>query len=119
MDSSAKVVNLGTGLWKGQMVIDITAIETDSSNESYLIAVQLSNSSSFSSGIVYGAALKVGHSSTLVGGDTTSTVGRYVLPFTNEGVDGACYQYCRLYTDVTGTIATGINYQAFAVQDLP
>ena len=114
VDSAAKIVDLGTGLWQGNMVIDITAIEIASNDEKYEIVVQLSNSASFASGIVQGVSLSVGALETLIGADTDSTVGRYVLPFHNEGVDGATYRYARLYTNVTGTIATGINYTAFA-----
>ena len=40
-----------------------------------------------------------------------SAVGRYELPTTNE-INGTVYRYMRLYTDVAGTIATGINYSA-------
>lgn len=114
VDSAAKIVDLGTGFWQGNMVIDITAIEIDTNNERYDIGVQLSNSAAFASGIVQGPILAVGALETLIGADTDSTVGRYVLPFHNEGVDGATYRYARIYTNVTGTLATGINYTAFA-----
>ena len=49
-------------------------------------------------------------------GDTTATTGRYILPVRNE-INGTWYRYARLYTDVTGTIATGINYTAYVAQD--
>lgn len=119
VDSAAKIVNLGTGFWKGSMVIDVTAIEIANNDEKYEIIVQLSNSSTFASGVVQGVSLSLGALETLIGSDTDSTVGRYVLPFHNEGVDGATYQYARIYTNVTGAIATGINFSAYAVQDLP
>jgi hypothetical protein len=35
--------------------------------------------------------------------------------FTNEQAD-VTYRYIRLYTKVAGTIATGINYTAFATE---
>lgn len=114
VDSAAKIVNLGTGLWEGDMVIDVTAIEIDSNNERFDIGVQLSDSSSFASGIEQGPILAVGALETLIGADTDSTTGRYILPFHNEGVDGNTYQYARIYVNVTGTIATGINFTAFA-----
>jgi len=75
------------------------------------VKVQLSNSSTFASGIVEGTALWLGAATPLVGADTASTTGRYELPFTNE-VNGVVYRYARGYTDVAGTIATGINFTA-------
>lgn len=112
VDSAAKVVDLGEGHFVGAMVIDISAIETASTDERYDIIVQLSDSSTFASGIVDAAILSVGHASALPG-DTTSTTGRYVVYFHNE-VNGTWYRYARIYTDVTGTIATGINFTAWA-----
>lgn len=119
VDGSAKVIDLGTGFWQGNMVIDVTAIEIASDNERYDIKVQVSDSATFASGIVDVACLPLGAYQTLIGADTDSTTGRYVLPFHNEGVDGNTYRYARVYTDVSGTIATGINYIAFAVPTLP
>lgn len=112
VDSAAAIIDLGEGHFVGAMVIDVSAIETDSSNERYDIIVQLSDSSSFASGIVDGAILSLGHATALPG-DTTSTVGRYILYFHNE-INGTWYRYARIYTDCTGTVATGINYTAYA-----
>ena len=119
VDAAAKVVDLGTGYWKGAMVIDVSAIEIASNDERYEIILQLSDSSTFASGIVQGASLSLGALEVLIGADTDSTVGRYVMPFHNEGVDGDTFRYARLYTNVSGTIATGINYTAYAACDLP
>lgn len=111
---SAAVIDLGTGLWEGNLVVDITAIEIDNNNERYDIGIQLSDSATFASGVEQGPILAVGALETLIGADTDSATGRYVLPFHNEGVDGNTYRYARVYTNVTGTIATGINYVAWA-----
>ncbi len=112
VDSAARVINLGTGYTRGTVVVDVTAIETDSSNERYDIILQLSSSSTFASTIVDRAVLSLGHATALPGDQTNST-GRYTLHFDNEFGDGTTYQYARLYTDVTGTVSTGINYSAF------
>lgn len=112
VDSAAKVVDLGEGHFVGAMVIDVSAIEIASNDERYDICIQLSDSSTFASGIVDAAILALGHATPLAG-DTTSTTGRYVLYFHNE-YNGTWYRYARVYTDVTGTIATGINYTAWA-----
>ena len=115
VDGSNKIVDLGEGLFEGDMVIDVTAIEIASNDEKYEIQVQLSDSATFASGVVQGSTLCLGALETLIGTDTDSTTGRYILPFRNE-VNGTWYRYARIYTNVTGTIATGINFTAFAAQ---
>lgn len=112
VDSAAKIVDLGEGLFSGDMVIDVTAIEIASNDERYDIVVQLSDSSSFASGIVDGPTLALGAHETLPG-DTDSATGRFILPFRNE-LNGTWYRYARIYTVVAGSIATGINYSAWA-----
>ncbi len=112
VDGSNKIVDLGEGHFVGAMVIDVSAIETASTDERYDITIQLSDSATFASGIVDAAVLPLGHATPL-SGDTTSTTGRYVLYFHNE-LNGTWYRYARVFTDVTGTVATGINYTAWA-----
>lgn len=114
VDSADKIVDLGEGLFEGDMVIDVTAIEIASNTERYDICVQLSDSSTFASGIVDACVLPLGANEVLAG-DTDSTTGRYILPFRNE-VNGTWYRYARIYVDVTGDIATGINFSAFAAK---
>lgn len=113
VDSVAKIVDVGEGLFEGDMIVDVSAIEIASNDERYEIQVQLSDSSSFASGVVGGATLVLGALEILIGTDTDSTTGRYILPFRNE-VNGVWYRYARLYVNVTGTIATGINFIAWA-----
>lgn len=112
VDSSNKILDAGVGRFKGELVIDVTAIEVASGDEGYSIEVQGSNSSSFASGNVALAELQLGDTS-VTNESADSSTGRYILPFTNVGVDGTRYRYIRVYTRVVGTIATGINYSAF------
>jgi hypothetical protein len=115
VDSVAKIVDLGEGLVEGNLIIDVTAIEIASNDERYEIQMQFSDSSSFASGVVGGATQVLGALEVLIGTDTDSTTGRYVLPFRNE-VNGTWYRYARVYTNVAGAIATGINYVAWAAK---
>jgi len=110
VDSAAKIIDLGTGVVKGVVNIDVSAIEIASNDEVYDICVQLSSSATFASTYVTAAKLELGANEVLQG-DQDSTTGRYKLYFDNE-YDGTYYRYCRLYTVVAGTIATGINYIA-------
>ena len=111
VDTVDKIVSVGTGLFKGVAVIDVTAIEIASNDEVYKISIQGSTSSTFASVIVDLAELTLG-ALEVIGGDQDSTTGRYELPFTNRQ-NNTYYPYIRVYTDVSGTIATGINFNAF------
>ncbi len=107
---SNKILDLGGAAeFFGEALIDVTAIETDSSNEVFTILIQGSNSSSFASGVETLAATRVGHATGLAAGETTSTTGRIRLPVRNER-NGTVYRYIRAYTIVAGTVATGVNY---------
>lgn len=97
----------------GRVIVDVTAIEVATGNESYRIKAQFSSSSTFASAVIGGTMIHLGDSSVLVGESADSTVGRYEVAFCNQ-INGTNFQYMRLYTEVAGTIATGINYTAFA-----
>lgn len=116
VDSAAKVIDLGAARFDGRVIIDATAVEVASGDEIYDVIVELSSSSTFASTIVRGPSFRLGDAAAMEGGaDADNGAGRYELPFTNE-VNGTTYQYVRLYTEVAGTIATGVNYSAFIVQ---
>ena len=105
------ILDIGSGMVEGDLVVDITAIEIASDTELYRIYLEGSNSATFASGIVPLACLEVG-AKEVIDGDTDSAVGRYTVPFRNERA-GTLYRYIRVYTDVTGDIETGINFTAF------
>lgn len=112
VDSAAKIVDLGAGRVDGVVVIDISAIEVATGDESYHVELQFSTDSAFGSGNIVGPTIKLGDSSVNFGSADTGT-GRVELPFCNEYF-GTIYRYMRVYTRVAGTIATGINYTAWA-----
>lgn len=114
VSAAAQVLDLGEGsaAFCGTVVIDATAVEVATGDEVYKIQAQFSNSATFASGVVNGATMILGDAAVIVGADTDNGAGRYLLPVVND-VGGTRYRYMRLYTDVTGTIATGINYSAY------
>jgi len=118
VSSAAKVLDIGSGYFCGKAVFDITALEIASGDERYNLIIQGSSSATFASDIVILAMLPVGDGSTIgtafgsSGVDVDDLAGRYVLPFTNER-NNIYYRYIRGFTDVTGSIATGINFTAF------
>ena len=113
VDSAAQIVDIGTGHFKGMMIVDVSAIEIASNTEVYNVCVQLSSSATFASTIQTAAKLELGSNEVLLG-DQDSAVGRYKLFFDNE-VNGTYYRYARVYTVVAGDVATGINYTAYAI----
>ena len=106
----AVIVDLGAGEVNGHLVIDVSAIEIADNDEVYKITLQGSSSATFASTIVDLAEVTLG-ANEVIGGDVDSTVGRYMVPFTTEK-NGTVYRYVRVYCDVSGTIATGINSTA-------
>lgn len=115
-DTDHTIVTVGEAVFKGVAVIDVTAVEIASNDERYVIHVQGSTSSTFASDVQNLAAIELGATEVRSGGAIDSLVGRYEVPFINEQA-GVTYPYIRLYTDVTGTIATGINFSAFFSRD--
>jgi hypothetical protein len=112
VDSAARILNVGAGLWEADVVIDITAVEIASNDERYDIIVQGSTSSSFASVIDNLAQMQIG-ALEVTDGDQDGATGRFILPVRNE-LNGVYYPYLRLYTVVAGAVAAGINYSAYA-----
>lgn len=109
----AKQVDLGASRFDGRVIVDVSAIEVASGDEKYEVEVQVSNTSGFGGGIFIAGVAKLGDSS--VSNESADTaVGRREVAFANE-INGVTYRYLRLYTRISGTIATGINYTAHVV----
>ena len=117
VDSENQIVDLGTGLFRGKMIIDVSALEIADNDELYDIVVQLSSDSDFGTdtNIVEAAQLNLSAAEVKrTDCNQDDSTGRYKLYFDNEHNE-TFYRYARLYTVVGGTIATGINYSAYAV----
>jgi hypothetical protein len=108
--AGATILDLGAGFVDAEIVIDATAVEVATGDEKYVIVLEASNTADMSAGSVTLVEFPMGIATAPM--DATVGVGRYMVPFTNEQ-NGTMYRYCRIYTRVSGTIATGINYSAF------
>lgn len=106
----AQVVDVGTGLVKGELVVDVTAIEIADDDELFKISLQGSSKATFADTFEDLAILELGAAEVL-GGDQDSTTGRYVVPFRTER-NQTVYDQLRVYVDVSGTVGTGINFTA-------
>jgi hypothetical protein len=116
VNGQAKVVNLGRELVEGKLVIDVSALEIASDNELYRIKLQGSAAHDFSSILEDLAILELGAKEVL-GGDQDSQTGRYVIPFSN--VKGLyAWPFARLFTEVSGSVATGINFSAHLTREV-
>lgn len=113
VDSEDVVIDVGSGLVEGQMIVDVSAIEIDSDNELYQISLQGCSSVGFTNTFTDLAVLELG-AAEVVGGDVDSETGRYKIPFKNEK-NGVIYPYLRTYCACSGSIVTGINYRAYIV----
>ncbi len=108
--TESTIIDLGAGLINGHLVLDVTAVEVANTDEVYLICLEGSNVSTMASGSVCLAQIEMGNATAPADADTTT--GRYVVPVRNEQA-GTTYRYVRIYTEVAGTVATGINFSAF------
>ena len=118
VDGAAKIVDVGTGLFRGCMLFDVSALEIASNDEIYDIVIQGSPDSTFGTATNIADLAAINLSAAEVKRtdcNKDDAAGRYKLYFDNEQ-NGTFYQYLRVYTVVAGTIATGINYTAFCVQ---
>jgi hypothetical protein len=106
-----RILDLGLARMDGRVIADVTVIDVSSADEFYVISAQFSNSSTFASGVIGGAAIRLGAAAALIGESAATVIGRYEFAFTNE-INGVLYRYMRLYTDVGGTTPT-ITYSAF------
>jgi len=119
VSSVAKVIDVGSSTTKirGEMIIDVSALEIASNDEIYDIIIQGSTVAAFATdtAIVDLCSLTLGAAEVQRSDcNADNTTGRYSLLFSNEHA-GTIYRYLRIYTVTTGTIATGINYTAHAV----
>lgn len=108
--TESTILDLGAGIVDGFLVIDVSAVEVASTDEIYLVCLEGSNVAAMTSGSVTLAQMEMGNSTAPADADTGT--GRFAIPFRNEQ-NGTIYRYVRIYTEVAGTIATGINFSAF------
>lgn len=119
---SAAVADLGGGYAEFDVVVDWSACEVASGDERFDIVIEGCALSTFGSGVYRLATLTLGDSS--VSGNATDTPpqGRMVIHANNvaitsasDGNSASALRFVRARTIVAGSIATGINYQAWLV----
>lgn len=124
VSSADAIIDLGTGRALGTLIIDASAVEVASGDEVYQVCQMFSDSSTHASGVVAGPTFYLGDAAGIaaildaptVVPDTDNGVGRYELPFSNV-FNGVSYRYMLLSVEVSGTIATGVNFIAQVSKD--
>lgn len=123
VDGTDAIIDLGEGRVKGELIINVTACEVDTGDEVYKIVPLFSNDAAHASGVVAGPVMYLGDAAGIaaildaatVPPDTDMVEGRYVIPFTNMYGNNT-YRYMLLSVEVSGTIASGINFISYATK---
>ncbi len=113
----ARVLDLGANArTAGRVICDVSALTTNgATGEGYTITAQVSNSSTFASGVIGSGSIRLGAAASMPGESAASVAGRFeFLAFTE--VNGTLYRYMRIYVDVSGT-APSINFTAYLVKE--
>lgn len=112
--AAARVVDLGPSRADFRAICDVSAIDTVTGDESYVLQVQGSNVANFASGVVALASKQLG-GATPTGNTANTPAGRFEIHGSNEE-NGVTYRFVRIRHVVAGTTPS-INYTAFlAVQ---
>lgn len=116
VDAAAKVVNLGAGLVRGNVIVDIAAINVSSAkDEAYTIHLIGGSDASFTKQVSL-CSKELGHNAVLQG-NVDAKISRVVLPFQNEE-RGVLYPYVRIRHVIAGADPS-ISYVARLEKDLP
>ena len=113
--AGTKILDVGTGLFKGKLLLDVASIESNSDGN-FVIFVQGSTDKAFATNkTVDLAEISIGAGGTKRSiARVTDTAGRYKLYFDNER-NGTYYPYLRIYTCVLASTNKKINYSAYVV----
>lgn len=104
VEGSARVNSVGTGCFRGVMVLDISSISC-ATDEAYVFSVQGSDDE-FSTNREL--------ASVTLGKVNTETPGRFKIYFDNEA-NGTYFKQLRIYVTASGT-AKSVTFQAYAVK---
>jgi hypothetical protein len=108
VSSSPKVVSLGAGLIRGNMIIDISAIKITALDEIYTLHLMGGNDALFTSEVSL-ASKEIGNKIVLQG-NVDAKLSRLSVPFMNEE-RGIIYPFVRVRHEIAGT-SPSINYVA-------
>ena len=115
VDAAAQVVDVGSGLVRGNVIIEIDAVKVSAGDELFVLHLCGSSDESFTQQVSL-ASKEIGAAGSLVG-NLDSKISRVILCFQNEE-RGIHYRYLRIKHVISGT-SPSINYRARLEKDLP
>ena len=115
VDSSPVVANLGEGLVRGNVILDVFAMTMQGNDQLYQLHLIGGDDASFTKEVAL-CTLELG-AKEVIEDDLDSKLARYIVPFENEK-NGIVYPYIRI-RHVLGGTSPSINYQARLEKDLP
>jgi hypothetical protein len=115
VDASAQVINLGSGLVRGNVVIDVSALVMQGNDQLVQLYLMGGDDASFTKTVAL-AQLELGPKE-VIESNWDSKLSRFIMPFQNEQ-GGVIYHYIRIRHVLTGT-SPSINYKAHLAKDLP
>jgi hypothetical protein len=115
VDSSSKVANLGSGLIRGNVIVDVFQMALTDNDELYQIHLMGGGDTSFTKEVSL-ATLELGVRERIEGNQDSKS-GRHILPFENEK-NGVTFPYVRVRHVIGGT-SPSIKYEARLEKDLP
>lgn len=112
-ETGSLILDMGDSLLEGDLVLDVTAMDVTTGDESYQFKLQGSPDAAFGTAgnIRVLAELIVGGATGATPNGAADTVGRFIIPFRNERNGTSC-RYLRLLTTVAGTTPS-INFVGF------
>lgn len=119
---AAAVADLGGGYAEFDVVIDWSACEVATGNEIYDLRIEGCAVPGFGSGVYVLGSIRLGDSTVTGNATDTPPAGRMVIHCNNVAITSAtdgnstsALRYVRVNGITGGTIATGLNYQAWLV----
>lgn len=116
-ETNATILDIGAGMFMGDMVVEVTAMDTTTGDEAYTFMLEGSPDAAFgtAANITVLAMQRIGGATGATPVGTADTVGRFTVPFRNER-NGTTFRYVRLYTLVAGTTPS-ITFSAFLAKE--
>jgi len=116
-ETGSLILNVGSGLVDGYLVVDVTAIDVTTGDEAYSLMLEGSPDAAFGTAgnIRVMSELRIGGATFTAPNGAADGVGRFLIPFRNER-NGTVYPYLRLYTLLAGT-SPSLTFSAFLAKD--
>jgi len=116
VDGSAQVVNLGSGLVRGNGIVDVSRLKITANDELYRLHLMGGDDSSFTNEVSL-CSLELGAKESLEGNQDSEQAARYVVAFQNC-LGATVFPFVKIRHEISGT-SPRINYSARLEKDLP